>query len=133
MVWQNVCLMCYISDMEIVVGKTVAGQKIGREIGFPTVNVVYAGETKGVFAGRVFYAGEWHVAAINVGGRPTVDKVQNLCEAFLLNWQGDIPAGSDVEIELVQRIRDIKKFENFDELKAQISKDVEFVKTCYNI
>lgn len=127
------CALCYIFLMNIIEGKTVAGQKLGSRFGFPTVNMLYNGAEKGVFAGKLFFDGKWHIAAINIGVRPTVDNATNLCEAFLLNWQGNIPEGSMVKVELGQRIRDTKKFLNFDELKAQIAKDVEFVKTCYNV
>ena len=119
--------------MEIIKGKVLGGNQLGRQFGFPTVNVFYNGKEKGVFAGRVFVADQWHPAAINVGARPTVDNEKNLCEAYILNWDEDIAIDTEVEIELKQKIRDSKKFANFDELKLQIAKDVEFVKTCYNL
>lgn len=119
--------------MKIIKGKVLAGKRLGHQFGFPTVNVVYEGEENGVFAGRVLVDGLWHPAAINVGARPTVDEEKNLCEAFLLNWNKNIEVGTEIEIRLEQRIRDTQKFSNFDELKLQIAKDVEFVKTCYNL
>jgi riboflavin kinase/FMN adenylyltransferase len=119
--------------MEIIKGKVLEGKHLGRQFGFPTVNVFYGGKESGVFAGRVFVEGNWHPAAINIGKRPTVDDVKNLCEAFILNWDKDIEMGMEIEIELKQKIRETKKFPNFEELKSQIAKDVEFVKTCYNL
>lgn len=119
--------------MEIIKGKVLEGKHLGRQFGFPTVNVFYDGNESGVFAGRVLVDGDWHPAAINIGGRPTVDSEKKLCEAFILNWNKDIELGSEIEIELKQKIRDTKKFPNFEELKSQIAKDVEFVKTCYNL
>jgi riboflavin kinase/FMN adenylyltransferase len=119
--------------MEIIKGKVLEGKGLGRQFGFPTVNVFYNGEERGVFAGKVFLRNSWHPAAINIGVRPTVDNENNLCEVYILNWTDDIAVGLEIEIELKQKIRDTKKFANFEELKLQIAKDVEFVKTCYNL
>ncbi len=107
------------------------GAAIGTKLGFPTINIAYSGEESGVFAGKVLLDGEWHLAAVNIGGRPTVDDKTDLCEAFLLDWDGEIAEGTEVKIELLQKIREVKKFVSLDDLKEQISKDVEFIKNCY--
>lgn len=119
--------------MEKIKGKTLVGNKLGKQFGFPTLNIFYIGEEKGVFAGRVLLEGDWRPAAINIGLRPTIDNEANLCESHILNWTKDVPVGTEIEVELKQKIRDTKKFANFEELKSQIAKDVEFVKTCYNL
>lgn len=119
--------------MEIIKGKVLVGKGLGRQFGFPTVNVFYSGEESGVFAGRVLLRDIWYPAAVNIGMRPTVDNENNLCEAYILNWNDDIAVGLEIEIELKQKIRDTQKFANFEDLKLQIAKDVEFVKTCYNL
>lgn len=119
--------------MEKVKGKVLQGNGLGHQFGFPTVNIYYFGEEKGVFAGRVFVEGSWHPAAINLGVRPTVDNEAHLCEAYIINWSKNLAVGTEIEVEFKQKIRDTKKFANFDELRSQIAKDVEFVKTCYNL
>ncbi len=121
--------------MEIISGKIVKGAGLGKGFGFPTINIPYFGHLSGVFAGIVAMANKSYPAAINIGSRPTVDDKQNICEAFLLTWNSDenIPLGTTIEIELKEKIRDTKKFANFEDLKLQIAKDVEFVKTCYNL
>ncbi len=117
--------------MIIIVGKTVKGKGIGKKLGFPTLNIPYAGDLSGVFVGRVFVNDNWYCAAINIGGRPTVDD-ENFCEAFLLNFKGRVVHGTEVAITLGKKIRHIEKFKNLTELKKQIAKDVEFVKNWYN-
>ena len=112
-------------------GFTKQGAAIGTKMGFPTINIAYNGGDSGVFAGKVLIDGDWHLAAVNIGGRPTIDNKTDLCEAFLLDWTGDIPEGTDVEIELLKKIREVKKFNSREELTTQISKDVEFIKNCY--
>ena len=115
----------------VIKGLTLKGSAIGRTFGFPTINISYDGNDSGVFAGRLYLDGNWQLAAINIGGRPTIDNVTNLCEAFLLDWDGVVEEGTEVEIKLLKKIREVKKFNSIDELKEQISKDVEFIKSCY--
>lgn len=125
--------------MEIIKGKVIKGKALGKKLGFPTINIHYNGALDGVFAGTVLIKGRSYPAAINVGARPTVDEEKNLCEAFLVNLPpedlatiNEIQAGDELEIQIKQKIRDTIKFANVEELKAQITEDVEFVKNCYN-
>lgn len=112
--------------MDIISGKVVKGRGFGKKMGFPTLNIPYSGELRGVFVGKVLVGGEFYPAAVSVGPRPTINDESVFCEAYLLNFDGDI--AGEIKVELLERIRDIKKFKNLDELKAQIAKDVEFVK-----
>jgi len=114
--------------MDIIKGKMIAGKGIGKTMGFPTVNIPYDGELNGVFAARVFCADKKYVAAVNVGARPTFDDAEKLCEIFLLDCDEDFEVGTEFEVKLVNKVREIKKFANLDELKEQIAKDVDFVK-----
>ena len=128
--------MCYsnhkTSVMSIILsGKTLKGSGIGKTLGFPTVNIPYSGGISGVFVGLMEMDGKKYRAAVNVGGRPTVDN-KKLCEAYLLAFSGDVKVGSLVKIELLKKIREVKKFENLEELKTAIAADVEFAKNCYN-
>jgi riboflavin kinase/FMN adenylyltransferase len=113
-------------------GQVGRGKKIGRTIGFPTINIPYYGEEEGIFAGKVFVNDRFVLAAVHLGPRPTFDDDQKVCEAFLIDWDEDISVGTNVEIEAYKRIRGIKKFSDLNDLKERISKDVEFVKNWYN-
>lgn len=112
-------------------GRAERGLGLGEIIGFPTLNIPYSGQISGVYVGMVTVNGKIYKAAVNVGKRPTIDN-QILCESYLFDFNSKIEMGNEVEVELLQKIRDTKKFQNFDELKAQISKDVEFAKNWYN-
>lgn len=114
--------------MKVIVGKTIIGRKLGRRLGFPTVNIPYFGKKTGVFAGKVLLDGYWYVAAINLGGRPTVEDETTLCEAFLLDWRGNVETGTEIRVELSRKIRETRKFANLKGLKEQIGKDVELLK-----
>ena len=115
----------------VLQGLTQAGSGVGHQLSFPTINMAYFGEESGVFAGKVLFDGVWYLAAINIGGRPTVDDKTDICEAFILGWEGEIPLGTEIKVELLEKLREVKKFDSLEDLKEQISKDVEFIKNCY--
>lgn len=106
-------------------GEVVRGDRRGRELGFPTANMVpdprLACPAHGVYACRV---GE-RLAAVNVGVRPTfgVD-LQPLVEAFLLDFEGDL-YGRRLTVEFVTRLRGEQRFAAVAELVAQMQRDVE--------
>lgn len=118
--------------MNIISGKIEKGRGMGRKLGFPTLNIAYNGELSGVFAGKVFLNGEWIVAAIHIGSKPTFNDEIKTCEAFLIDWNGDVEAGTPIKIEISKKIRDTKKFDDKESLIKQISEDVEFIKNWYN-
>lgn len=122
--------LCYIVFMDIIKGKMAVGKGIGKTMGFPTINIPYDGALEGVFSARVFCADKAYVAAVNVGARPTFDDEEKLCEVFILNLEDDVSfeIGDEFEVELVEKIREIRKFSGIEELKEQIAKDVDFVK-----
>lgn len=120
--------------MTIIEGRIIKGKGVGKTLGFPTINIPYNGKKNGVFAGKVLINGDKYNAAINLGARPTFNDGNVLCEAFLLDWDdGEIEPGTVIKVELFRKIRETKKFSNAQELQRQIFKDVEFVKSCYNL
>jgi len=113
--------------MEIIKGKVKKGRGLGRQLGFPTLNIEYTGETEGIFAARVKIGDERFIAAVHVGPRPTIDDPKKICEVFILD-ASDVKEVEEVEVELVKKIREIEKFETLELLTAQITKDVEDVR-----
>jgi riboflavin kinase/FMN adenylyltransferase len=106
-------------------GEVVPGDRRGRELGFPTANMVpdpkLASPGHGVYACR---AGE-HLAAVNVGVRPTFGAgLNSLVEAFLLDYDGDL-YGQRLTVEFVARLRGEERFESAQELVAQMHRDVQ--------
>ncbi len=118
--------------MEIIKGRVKKGRGLGKVMGFPTLNMDYEGQSNGVFAGRiVFMAGQQRYdlkGAIHIGPRPTIDDPRPVCEVFILNFPDELSDQNfenlEIEIHLIQKIREIEKFENIDALTAQIAKDV---------
>lgn len=111
-----------------VAGEVVHGMKRGGDLlGFPTANIKLVDELFpkiGVYAIWVELDGEVHQGVANIGKNPTFGNDALSVEAHILDYSGDI-YGSDIRVHFVQRIRDEKKFNGIDELKARITVDVD--------
>jgi riboflavin kinase/FMN adenylyltransferase len=116
-------------------GRVVEGDRRGRTIGFPTVNLAPENEVLpglGVYAGhvRLLDAGEGSeparfAAVTNVGRRPTFKADDPpLAEAHLLDFDGDL-YGRRIEVSFEARLRDERRFPSVDALREQIARDVE--------
>jgi len=109
-----------------VTARVLHGQKLGRTIGFPTLNLLfkYVPALTGVFIVQVHGLSAhplWGVA--NVGKRPTVDGQQHRLEVHVLDWQGDA-YGKSLSVEFYQQIRKEQKFASVNQLMQQIQRDV---------
>lgn len=112
-----------------IMGKVVHGNKIGRTLGFPTVNVL-PGKNKllppnGVYYSEVSCKGEVYSAISNVGYKPTVsaEKVMGV-ESYLYDFDEEIYE-EEVEIYLRSFKRAEQQFESMDELKKQLARDIK--------
>lgn len=106
-------------------GEVVRGDRRGRELGFPTANMLpdpgLACPRNGVYACRV---GE-RLAAVNVGVRPTFgSNLRLLVESFILDFAGDL-YGEQLTIEFVARLRGEVRFDSAEDLVVQMGRDVE--------
>jgi riboflavin kinase / FMN adenylyltransferase len=110
-------------------GAVVSGDRRGRELGFPTANLVpdqaLIQPGHGIYAARARFDGQTRCAAVNVGVRPTfkTDLVV-LVEAYLLDWDGDL-YGRELTIEFLSRLRGERRFGSVDALIEQMHRDVE--------
>lgn len=111
-----------------MLGTVAHGDGRGRTIGFPTANLDLHHEIRpppGVYAVRAHVDGEVLPAVANVGVRPTFGPDGDLrVEVHVLDRQLDL-YGQDLEIELVDRVRDELRFDSREALVAQIHRDVE--------
>jgi riboflavin kinase / FMN adenylyltransferase len=109
-------------------GRVIEGRRLGRKLGFPTVNLRPGRRVlpvRGVFAVVVRGVGEspWPAMA-NLGTRPTVDGTEPLLEAHLFGFEGDL-YGRRITVEFVARMRDEHRFEDTASLVAQMQRDAE--------
>jgi len=124
-------------------GTVVQGDRKGRTIGVPTCNLSTPCmlPLDGVYAGRATLpTGQTFAAAVAVGARPTVSGTQRRAEVHLLRqdlgvaggWMplpGVAEYGWHLRVQLHAFVRDEVKFPSWEHLKAQISRDVERVRT----
>jgi riboflavin kinase / FMN adenylyltransferase len=110
--------------------EVVHGDKRGRELGFPTANLLpqdgYVTPGHGVYACRATVAsGETYAAATNVGVRPMFETGRGeLIEAYLLDFDGDL-YGQPLRLEFLKRLRGEKRFDSVEALVAQMGEDVD--------
>lgn len=101
------------------------GAKIGRKIGFPTANINYPENVIELPFGVYSIKYNEYSGVLNWGMRPTVNNtIKPIAEAHIINFNENL-YGKKVRLEVIKKIRDEKKFENLDELKAQIDKDIK--------
>lgn len=103
----------------------VEGRRRGREIGFPTANLRTENELvppDGVYATTLLIDGVVRASLTNIGMRPTFAEQERTIETHVLKFDGDL-YGMSVRLAFVQRLRDERRFEDVDALRAQIEAD----------
>lgn len=116
----------YMGRPFAVSGEVVHGRGIGRTIGFPTANINtpegIAMPKDGVYFSKVLFDGMTFYGITNIGAKPTVDVEDKNIETFIKDYEGNL-YGKIIEIQFLRRIRDIRRFENLEELKKQLETD----------
>ena len=113
-----------------VCGRVEHGQKLARQLGFPTANIALPANAavpkRGVYAVQTRIRGELHTGIANIGLRPTIDeKIKiNRLEAHFTSWKNGEFYGDILDVELLRFIRPETKFESIDALKKQIEIDL---------
>ena len=109
-------------------GVVVAGNRLGRTIGFPTANMQLYEPLKlvpgnGVYFVKVRTLGKEYFGMCNVGCRPTVGTGNaRTIETHIFDFDEDI-YGLDLEVTFISRIREEVRFDSLDELRVQLEKD----------
>jgi riboflavin kinase/FMN adenylyltransferase len=119
---QEACLL--LNRPYSMSGKVVHGAKLGRQLGFPTANVLMRHERPaltGVYAVKL----DGLNAVANLGVRPTLGGLSKLMlEVHVLDFNDDL-YGKHVHVDFLHKIRNEAKFDGLDALKAQIALDIE--------
>ncbi|PXA99636.1 bifunctional riboflavin kinase/FMN adenylyltransferase [Nostoc sp. 3335mG] len=107
-------------------GEVVHGAKLGRELGYPTANMVlgtYLRPAYGIYAvhgrlpdGRVLNG------VANLGIRPSIDPPEELLESYFFDFSGDL-YGQVIEVQLIEFLRPEARFDSLDALKVQMNAD----------
>lgn len=102
------------------------GYKLGRNLGFATANQQFPSSLiqpkRGVYASFVEIEAKKYAAVTNYGIRPTVNGKIPVSETHILNFSGNL-YGKELEIHLIDFIRDEKKFDSLEALKEEVDKN----------
>ncbi len=108
------------------------GKTLGGKMGFPTANQCfgegYVIPKLGVYVTECEVDGVRYRGVSNVGARPTVDDGDAVnCETYLIDFSGDL-YGRVLTVHFLKYLREEKRFENLDLLRAQITQDIQAAK-----
>ncbi len=109
-------------------GGVITGVGRGKELGFPTANLeVNPGQAlppDGVYATWAYIDGQAYPSMANIGKRPTFGNNERTVEVYVLDYHSNL-YGHEIRIDLIDRLRDEKKFNTVQELKDQIARDIK--------
>ena len=109
-------------------GRVTTGAGRGTGLGFPTANLEIDPKqllpADGVYATRVHIEGKSYISVTNIGKNPTFGDNKRTIETFVLNYSGNL-YGSELKIDIIERLRDEKRFDSVEELRKQMTADVE--------
>jgi riboflavin kinase/FMN adenylyltransferase len=113
-----------------MLGKVIHGHARGKGLGFPTANLeisqnLYPNE--GVYAATVIVDEQRYDGVVNIGTNPTFGDEKFAVEVFLFDYQGDL-YGKELQVALVDKLRDEQTFPSVDALVRQIGHDVRKAK-----
>lgn len=108
-------------------GPVTSGAGRGTGLGFPTANLAVDAQQAlppdGVYATRVYVAGKDYPSMTNIGLRPTFGSSERTVEIYILDYDGDL-YNQELKIDIVERLRGEKEFDNAEELIKQIDEDI---------
>ena len=115
-----------------VFGEVLHGKKLGRTLGFPTMNLLPPTEkllpAYGVYVTKTKVDGQWFEGITNVGLRPTVDSDKRVTvETHLFAYEDDL-YGKQVEVQFLYFLRPERKFAGVEQLKSAMQEDFENAK-----
>lgn len=112
----------------ILVGHVVAGDHLGRRLGYPTINLSLPREIliprDGIYVAHAFWRDGASHALLYLGRRPTLWAGEARCEVHFTQPHR-VEQGARVEVHVLERLRDDRAFSSLDALREQIGRDVE--------
>ncbi len=122
----------YLGYAFMLTGTVVKGQQLGRTLGYPTANLHIKENYKlipknGVYVVKAIIEGKTVFGLTNIGTKPTVDGTTQTIETYFMDFESDL-YGQNLQIRLLERIRDEKKFESLNDLQQAMQQDEVFAR-----
>ncbi|MEA1870745.1 MAG: riboflavin biosynthesis protein RibF [Candidatus Bipolaricaulota bacterium] len=121
--------MTLLGRPPLLFGRVVHGDRVGRRIGYPTANLELDPRllqpATGVYLVHAFFCGEGGAGMMYIGDRPTVDGDEMRCEVYLFSPPLGELYGERMEVHLLHRIREDRRFSSLSDLRLQIDRDAE--------
>jgi len=117
-----------------IIGRVFHGDKRGRQLGFPTANVLLkrrVSPVSGVYVVKIKTVTENFYGVANIGARPTVEGIRQQLEVHIFDFSKDI-YGQSIEVVMLKKLREVMKFDSLDSLTAQIKRDSEQARKFLN-
>jgi riboflavin kinase/FMN adenylyltransferase len=115
-------------------GIVIHGAKRGRELGYPTINLEIPNQfilpADGVYAVFVTIGNDKYDGIANIGNNPTFNGIDRRLEVHILRYSGNL-YGQEVSVSFLKHIRGQITFANSEELKVQISQDIQAAQIYY--
>lgn len=125
---------CMLTEPYFILGTVKEGKKLGRTIGFPTVNMqahpLKLFPPNGVYATKTKYKGKYYYGVTNIGKNPTVNGTQKTVETYLFDFH-EMVYGEELQVFFYAFLRGEKKFSDIDELQEQIAINAEQAKAYF--
>ena len=116
-------------------GCVITGKSRGVVLGFPTANLDISPKqalpADGVYASRAYIGEQTYPAVTNIGTRPTFGSGQRVVEVYIVDYQGNL-YGSELKIDIIERLRSEIQFRTVDKLKKQIADDIKRARDILN-
>ena len=108
-----------------VSGNVFHGDKMGRTIDFPTINIKYKSSLlNGVYEVTTLHKGKQYIGLANIGLKPTVKGINRQFEAYLLDFKENV-YGEYMKFDILSKVRDTMKFKSLEDLQLQIKTDIK--------
>jgi len=110
-----------------ITGKVTRGDQIGRQIGYPTANILIEEKYKlipadGIFSAKIYIDGAVYNGMAYIGSRPTINGMFRNIEVNIFDFDAEI-YGHQIKMEFYHFVRSDIKFSSIDELKIQLAND----------
>jgi riboflavin kinase / FMN adenylyltransferase len=121
---------CMLGSNFFMLGKVIHGHARGKDLGFPTANLEITQDLypkEGVYAATVIVDEQTYDGVVNIGTNPTFGDEKLAVEVFLFDYEGDL-YGKELQVALVDKLRDEQTFPSADALVRQIGQDIQKAK-----